>query len=859
MKKRMLSLALALVASLSLLSVASSAESASPFTDVKGKNWFYSDVMYVYEKSIMKGTSETKFEPKTPLTRYMYVTIIYRISGDTGKYPNKFTDVQAGKWYSDAVGWAQDTGIVEGYRDGRFHGNNKITRQEMAVMTARYLSYSWADLPDSASAVGKYADESKIAKWAKPSFETVRRIGLMLGDQNGNANPGALATRAETAALVGRLHKSLLAADKTPRIGGNPLEGYTVCSDLMRENELEDLRNVLKEAAGIDLPAAATADGKKIAVVEDDSLERLSYTLEEKEGDLILTLFSRYAVDHAAEIMRAEIAKRAAFTVPTGFSTTGTFLLQEATSSDGLEFLCETDKNPVSYRTGEQVTFRGSLLRNGRLVSVPKMSWEYRDDAGTFKTGVEEGYSGQIIVQVQGCSVPGAGRMNVYLLSKKGYRISALSGVTMNGGVVFDIEKIAPAEEEPEDFDEFWDGKMSELLLTEPVAEEYYDVPGRDGWDVYSIRISSPWGSAYAHVTVPQGAESRSLKIRSFFDGYGVGSAGYNYYTDAICVNVNPHSIENDRDENYYGEKRVELDGFGFDFPSRDEGYQLGMLMRDIQAIRFVEKEFSDLWNGVDISTNGGSMGGFQAVATAALYKKVNRVETSITWMCDMGGQSGRRISGWCPDYSDAAAYYDSCYFASRVTCPTSVNCALADDVCPACGLCALYNALGGEKAIAFKQNATHGYGGGAYNAIYTVVGDPLSIDPMYREIPVTGVAVYFPEDGERELTPEEKEIAGMTEKLEKERFVTVEFVNSWEVTAELLEGMIKDALTSKYGLSEDCTVEVSADQLSELQRTFSEWSAGSSNIVNVEYTVRTPSGGHVDSFYRVMFSRIAP
>ncbi|MBQ3900254.1 MAG: S-layer homology domain-containing protein, partial [Clostridia bacterium] len=271
MKKRILSFVLTALFFLSIFPLASGA-AKTPFADVRDRDWFSSDVRYVYENNIMTGTSKTTFEPKTPLTRYMYVTIIFRLGGAGGTYPNKFTDVPAGKWYSDAVGWAQDTGIVEGYRDGRFHGNNKITRQEMAVMTARYLSYAWADLPDSPSAVGKYADESKISGWARPSFETVRRIGLIMGDQNGNANPGALATRAETAALIGRLHKSLQAADKTPRIGGNPLEGYTVCSGFMRENELEDLRNVLRDATGVDLPAAATADGRKIEVREDDSL-----------------------------------------------------------------------------------------------------------------------------------------------------------------------------------------------------------------------------------------------------------------------------------------------------------------------------------------------------------------------------------------------------------------------------------------------------------------------------------------------------------------------------------------------------------------------------------------------------------
>ena len=172
-------------------------------------------------------------------------------------------------------------------------------------------------------------------------------------------------------------------------------------------------------------------------------------------------------------------------------------------------------------------------------------------------------------------------------------------------------------------------------------------------------------------------------------------------------------------------------------------------------------------------------MGGFQAVGVASIYQKVNRLETEITWMCDLYGQTAtRRISGWCPDYSAESAYYDSCYLASRVACPATVYCALADDVCPLCGLCAMYNNLNGEKSITFKQNAKHSYDGGVYNASYYVEGEPVNIDPMYHEIPVTGIAEdSSEEDGEREQTAEEKEIAAITAKLEKEKYYLKELL----------------------------------------------------------------------------------
>lgn len=78
-----------------------------PFIDVKTGEWYYDNVKYVFEKGIMKGTSDTSFSPEGSLSRAMCVTILHRASGEPETSENvKFRDVKSGEYYEKAVGWA---------------------------------------------------------------------------------------------------------------------------------------------------------------------------------------------------------------------------------------------------------------------------------------------------------------------------------------------------------------------------------------------------------------------------------------------------------------------------------------------------------------------------------------------------------------------------------------------------------------------------------------------------------------------------------------------------------------------------------------------------------------------------------
>lgn len=182
------------------------------FTDVVEGSWYYGDVRYVYENELMTGTAADKFSPDSTLTRGMIVTILYRHAGepDVSGLSNLFDDVTAGMWYTDAVKWAADNGIVSGYGNGMFGPNDNITRQDLAVILVRYDDFAGIGLSVTRAYPG-FSDDAEIAGYAKSTVERLFKAGIINGKTGNLFDPQGQATRAETAAM---LHRMLAAAGK---------------------------------------------------------------------------------------------------------------------------------------------------------------------------------------------------------------------------------------------------------------------------------------------------------------------------------------------------------------------------------------------------------------------------------------------------------------------------------------------------------------------------------------------------------------------------------------------------------------------------------------------------------------------
>ncbi|OUQ60833.1 hypothetical protein B5E56_05805 [Flavonifractor sp. An112] len=178
-----------------------------PFTDVPEDEWYYDAVAYAYENGWMNGTTSTTFAPGSTTSRAMIVTILHRIEGKPSiQESTAFLDVPLDAWYADAVAWAAEHGIVEGYSDTAFGPNDPITREQLAAILYRYAQYKGYDVSAKAD-LNKFTDADEISNYALEALQWANAEGLINGKGDGVLDPKGQATRAEAAVILTRFNE----------------------------------------------------------------------------------------------------------------------------------------------------------------------------------------------------------------------------------------------------------------------------------------------------------------------------------------------------------------------------------------------------------------------------------------------------------------------------------------------------------------------------------------------------------------------------------------------------------------------------------------------------------------------------
>ncbi|MCL2059106.1 MAG: S-layer homology domain-containing protein [Oscillospiraceae bacterium] len=198
------------------------------FTDTSG-HWAAGNIIFVSARGLFSGVGGGLFSPDAPMTRAMFATVLARLDGaDLDAYAvsaeSRFSDVAVGEWYAEAVEWAADLGIVNGYGDGSFGPDDNISREQMAVMLQNYLDYIGVALPviggndtenpgnadGSLGAAGTgraggslmaFGDEASISPWALEAVKKARAAGIINGKLGNVFDPQGLASRAEVATI----------------------------------------------------------------------------------------------------------------------------------------------------------------------------------------------------------------------------------------------------------------------------------------------------------------------------------------------------------------------------------------------------------------------------------------------------------------------------------------------------------------------------------------------------------------------------------------------------------------------------------------------------------------------------------
>lgn len=176
----------------------------SAFADLNRTAWYHDGVHWALEQGVMRGVADDTFLPGGSMSRAMLVTVLYRMESEPlieGAMP--FTDVPEGKWYSDAIRWAASEHIVEGYGGGIFAPKDPVTREQLVT-----ILYRCAQNENVAKALTEleYSDAGEISGWAVEAFSWAVDAGIVEGFGDGTLRPALSAERAQTAAILLRLH-----------------------------------------------------------------------------------------------------------------------------------------------------------------------------------------------------------------------------------------------------------------------------------------------------------------------------------------------------------------------------------------------------------------------------------------------------------------------------------------------------------------------------------------------------------------------------------------------------------------------------------------------------------------------------
>lgn len=210
MKKRLLSLALALCLVCSLLPGTALAAGENPFTDVPASHWAHDDITYVYENDLMNGTDGSLFSPESTTTRAQVVTVLYRLAGQpAADWENPFWDVPASAWFHDAVTWAWENDITGGVSSTHFGAGNAVTREQLATFLYRYAQDQGYDTSAREDLSG-YSDAGLVSSYATEALSWANATGLITGTTGTTLSPKGSATRAQVATILSRFCQDVI-------------------------------------------------------------------------------------------------------------------------------------------------------------------------------------------------------------------------------------------------------------------------------------------------------------------------------------------------------------------------------------------------------------------------------------------------------------------------------------------------------------------------------------------------------------------------------------------------------------------------------------------------------------------------
>jgi len=172
------------------------------FGDADTDGWYHDGLHFCVEHGYMAGFPDGSIAPNGTLTRAQVVTILWNMEDNPETdYAMSFEDVAADMWYTDAIRWAQSTGVVKGFNDKEFRPGEAVSRQQLACILQNYAALKGVDVTERSGLAG-YIDNDMISIWARESVMWANAVGMLEGRPDATIAPTGNATRAEAACML---------------------------------------------------------------------------------------------------------------------------------------------------------------------------------------------------------------------------------------------------------------------------------------------------------------------------------------------------------------------------------------------------------------------------------------------------------------------------------------------------------------------------------------------------------------------------------------------------------------------------------------------------------------------------------
>lgn len=180
-------------------------DNGKSFSDVRETDWFAPSVAFTASRELFSGVGNDMYAPDGTMTRAMLATVLHRLEGEPDAAASgMFQDVPQGIWYTKAVNWAAETGLVAGVGSGQFAPDAPITRESLALMLYRCAGSPQLAAGGAAETLERFPDADRISAWARDAMEWACTSGILTGDSGGQLRPGDFTTRAEVSAMLTR-------------------------------------------------------------------------------------------------------------------------------------------------------------------------------------------------------------------------------------------------------------------------------------------------------------------------------------------------------------------------------------------------------------------------------------------------------------------------------------------------------------------------------------------------------------------------------------------------------------------------------------------------------------------------------